>query len=150
MTIKAIETVYKGYKFRSRLEARWAVFFDAMGIEYQYELEGFDLGEAGWYLPDFYLPESGWFVEVKPLGDISDKDQAKIDALDNNPPSYATGVIVATGDPALPKEQFDHTFIFLTMIRPKGWDNFCEFATRLEPAVNAARQARFEHRNGIN
>ena len=26
--IKAIETYYKGYRFRSRLEARWAVFFD--------------------------------------------------------------------------------------------------------------------------
>ena len=30
--IKAIETYYKGYRFRSRLEARWAVFFDAAGI----------------------------------------------------------------------------------------------------------------------
>jgi hypothetical protein len=28
--IKAIETSYKGYRFRSRLEARWAVFFDAL------------------------------------------------------------------------------------------------------------------------
>lgn len=26
MGITAIETVYNGYKFRSRLEARWAVF----------------------------------------------------------------------------------------------------------------------------
>jgi hypothetical protein len=51
--IKAIETRYKGYRFRSRLEARWAVFFDAVGIEWEYEPEGFDLGDAGWYLPDF-------------------------------------------------------------------------------------------------
>ena len=42
--IKAIETVYKGYKFRSRLEARWAVFFDALGVEWEYEPEGFELG----------------------------------------------------------------------------------------------------------
>jgi hypothetical protein len=28
MSAKAIETHYKGYRFRSRLEARWAVFFD--------------------------------------------------------------------------------------------------------------------------
>ena len=41
--IKAIETKYKGYRFRSRLEARWAVFFDTMGIEWIYEPEGFDL-----------------------------------------------------------------------------------------------------------
>ena len=39
--IKAIETYYKGYRFRSRLEARWAVFFDAAGIKYEYEPEGF-------------------------------------------------------------------------------------------------------------
>ena len=52
--IKAIETVYNGYRFRSRLEARWAVFFDALGLEYEYEPEGFSLG-AGGYLPDFRL-----------------------------------------------------------------------------------------------
>ncbi len=40
MEIKAIDTVYNGYKFRSRLEARWAVFFDAAGIKYEYEPEG--------------------------------------------------------------------------------------------------------------
>jgi hypothetical protein len=41
--MQAIETAYNGYRFRSRLEARWAVFFDALGIRYQYEKEGFDL-----------------------------------------------------------------------------------------------------------
>lgn len=64
--IRAIETVYNGYKFRSRLEARWAVFFDAAGIKYEYEPEGFELSDGTKYLPDFYLPEYGWFVEVKP------------------------------------------------------------------------------------
>lgn len=65
MSIKPIETYYNGYRFRSRLEARWAVFFDAAGIKYQYEPEGFEVGE--WkYLPDFYLPDLGVYVEVKP------------------------------------------------------------------------------------
>ena len=63
--IKAIETEYNGYRFRSRLEARWAVFFDALGIEYEYEKEGYDLGELGWYLPDFWLPKLEMFIEVK-------------------------------------------------------------------------------------
>ena len=63
--IKPIETVYKGYCFRSRLEARWAVFFDALGIKYYYEHEGFDLGDAGWYLPDFWLPELKTWIEIK-------------------------------------------------------------------------------------
>jgi hypothetical protein len=35
-----IPTRYKGYHFRSRLEARWAVFFDALGLRWQYEVEG--------------------------------------------------------------------------------------------------------------
>lgn len=64
-TIKPIETVYNGYRFRSRLEARWAVFFDAAGIEYQYEPEGFDLGDGYYYLPDFYLPNDDVWVEIK-------------------------------------------------------------------------------------
>ena len=64
--IKAIETQYKGYRFRSRLEARWAVFFDALCLRWEYEPEGFDLGEFGWYLPDFYLPDWDVWIEVKP------------------------------------------------------------------------------------
>ena len=31
MSLRPIETHYNGYRFRSRLEARWAVFFEAMG-----------------------------------------------------------------------------------------------------------------------
>lgn len=87
LNIKPIETQYNGYKFRSRLEARWAVFFDEMGIEYEYEKEGFEITDRGnwqysnpeydinrsknktwWYLPDFYLPKSKTWVDVK--GDL--------------------------------------------------------------------------------
>ncbi len=63
--IKAIETRYNGYRFRSRLEARWAVFFDTLGIKYEYEKEGYDLGKHGWYLPDFWLPDLQLWYEIK-------------------------------------------------------------------------------------
>jgi hypothetical protein len=63
--IRPIETRYGGYKMRSRIEARWAVFFDASGVKWEYEREGFDLGRDGYYLPDFYLPELGVWVEIK-------------------------------------------------------------------------------------
>ena len=53
--IKPIETYYNGYRFRSRLEARWAVFFDALGLQYEYEPEGFVLQDGTYYLPDFLL-----------------------------------------------------------------------------------------------
>jgi len=62
--LKAIQTKYDGYHFRSRLEARWAVFFNAAGIKYEYEKEGFKL-PAGSYLPDFWLPELNLWLEVK-------------------------------------------------------------------------------------
>lgn len=63
--LKAIETAYKGYRFRSRLEARWAIYFDVCGIKWEYELEGFDLGSLGSYLPDFWLPQVQMWAEVK-------------------------------------------------------------------------------------
>lgn len=73
--VKAIETVYNGHRYRSRLEARWAVFFNTLGVKYEYEREGYDLGKAGWYLPDFWMPhfspkhndgKTGVFLEIKP------------------------------------------------------------------------------------
>lgn len=62
--MKAIETFHNDHWFRSRLEARWALFFDTLGIEYQYEPEGFDL-DGVWYLPDFYIPSADIFIEIK-------------------------------------------------------------------------------------
>lgn len=62
--LKAIETRYAGCRFRSRLEARWTVFFDALGIKWEYEKEGFHLGSRQ-YLPDFFLPEQRLWLEVK-------------------------------------------------------------------------------------
>jgi hypothetical protein len=65
-SLQAIETHYKGYRFRSRLEARWAVFFETLGLTWEYEKEGMVLPSGRWYLPDFYIQELGWF-EIKPL-----------------------------------------------------------------------------------
>ena len=77
--IKPIETIYKGHRFRSRLEARWAVFFDHIGINWIYEPEGFEFPDGTKYLPDFYLPDSKQFFEVK--GIMDDEDRKKITAL---------------------------------------------------------------------
>lgn len=42
--IDAKETRYRGVTYRSKLEARWCVFFDELGIDYEYEIDSFDLG----------------------------------------------------------------------------------------------------------
>lgn len=66
--IKPIETRYAGCRFRSRLEARWAVWFDHLGIEWLYEPESYMIGPAErrrGYLPDFHLPHDEIWVEVK-------------------------------------------------------------------------------------
>lgn len=66
MDIKPIETYYNGYKFRSRLEARVAVFFDALGVEYEYEPEGFLLESGKRYLPDFRVKCYGTRGDICP------------------------------------------------------------------------------------
>jgi len=65
MNIKAIETIYNGIRFRSRLEARWAIFMDALGVKWEYEPEGFTDGTLC-YLPDFWLPNQNCYLEIKP------------------------------------------------------------------------------------
>lgn len=77
--MKAIETFYKGFRFRSRLEARWAILFDTIGIPWIYEPEGFVLNNGAMYLPDFYLPDCKQFFEVK--GIMTFKDMFKMKAF---------------------------------------------------------------------
>lgn len=100
MTYKVIETRYKGYRFRSRTEARWAVFFDQMGLNWEYEYEGYQLSNSVRYLPDFYLPDLGCYIEIKamdrlsPLVSKDDINKASILAAD-----LKTAVMVCKGGP---------------------------------------------------
>lgn len=77
---KAQETVYRGYRFRSRTEARWAVAFDALGLQWRYEPQGYDT-PIGYYLPDFFIyshmDSGGLWVEVKGVGP-TDREIAKL------------------------------------------------------------------------
>lgn len=62
--IKAKPTEYKGIRFRSKLEAQVAYFFDLCHISWLYEPDRLDDGEKE-YNPDFYLPETDDYIEVK-------------------------------------------------------------------------------------
>ncbi len=92
--MEPIETEYKGYRFRSRLEARWAVFLDALNVQYQYEPEGFRFEDGTRYLPDFYLPNKNLWIEVKG-GEPNEREIEKAEEL-----CWGTGedVLVTAGD----------------------------------------------------
>ena len=62
--MQAIRTVYNRYSFTTRLEARWAVFFDALGVRTPMNRR-YDLGEHGYYASGISgLPKQLW-VEIK-------------------------------------------------------------------------------------
>lgn len=97
--INAIPTTYKGITFRSRTEARWAVFFDEIGIKWDYEPEGYEIGDGSRYLPDFWLPELDSFFEVKPnLEDGLDKAGDLVEAIFRESGTYVTA-FVSDGPP---------------------------------------------------
>lgn len=80
--MKVIETEFQGVRYRSRLEARWAVFMTALGIDFKYEPDGYTQGGIC-YLPDFYLPQHDYWLEIKP--DLPDADaQGKASMLAEN------------------------------------------------------------------
>jgi hypothetical protein len=55
---------YKGIKMRSSWEIAYAKYLDKQGTKWLYESKTFDLGNCT-YTPDFYLPESDTYVEIK-------------------------------------------------------------------------------------
>lgn len=91
---RSIPTRFNNVIFRSRLEARWAVFLTELKITWEYEHEGYDLNGT-WYLPDFYLPywNGGTFVEVKPKAftDLEDNKVKLLCGLSGHPVFKAVG-----------------------------------------------------------
>jgi hypothetical protein len=63
--MEPIETEYQRYRFRSRLEARWAVFLNHIGVEWDYEPQGFEFDGGERYLPDFWVETWDCWIEVK-------------------------------------------------------------------------------------
>ncbi len=122
-------------------------------MKWEYETEGFDLSEAGYYLPDFWFPDASWFAEVKPNSDFSATDEAKMTALSEQRGKKGLdfwGVIRLIGTPATPKSVLafgDET--------DEGARSVAYFVLRvieravpiseIDKAVQSARGARFEH-----
>jgi hypothetical protein len=106
VTIKAIETRYAGCRFRSRLEARWAVLLDRLGVRWMYEHQGYET-EHGPYLPDFWLPQLNTFLEIKPEKPTREEWGKLHSVIDASKAFGAFGVSLKPGQgvlPSLPRE----------------------------------------------
>lgn len=68
MTIEAIPSWYAGITFRSKLEADWAATLDEWHVPWAYEPETITLPSGANYIPDFWLPDHGIWLEVKGTG----------------------------------------------------------------------------------
>lgn len=100
--MKAKKTFYKNFYFRSKLEAKWAVFFNLCGIEWDYEPEAFTDKSGVQYTPDFYLPNvtlrgqsKGVYLEIKPYDYETNERYQRIiyEAMDGK------SLILLCGDP---------------------------------------------------
>lgn len=89
----AFNTPYNGCWFRSRLEARWAVFFDTLEVPWAYEAQGYKLPDGSGYLPDFLLPTLSAYLEVKGFWNDSLMRAFRFGSLLEGPSLY-----VAIGD----------------------------------------------------
>lgn len=166
MQHRAIETRYKGYRFRSRLEARWAVFFDTLGLEWEYEPEGFDLGDGVRYLPDFRI--GNYWIEVKPKAGHDEQfakakrfaaTGATVIGLGGLPGTIAYPVFGpdGEGDVAINADPKYGPFFWACGVQQ--WANWADGCSewlmasdggKLYRAIDAARSARFEFgENGV-
>jgi hypothetical protein len=157
--IKSIETHYKGYRFRSRLEARWAVFFDHLDIDWEYEYEGFHIESGGLYLPDFLLKDDGKFpdvwVEIKPQKPMNQKESKRYYQVGKNMAysAHNAGFLVTMGDPLNANAFLFGSFGGEKKLGPLVGSEFINFfmlkskndPEKIHYAATAARSARFEH-----
>jgi len=163
MTVKAIETRYNGYRFRSRLEARWAVFFENIGIKYKYETEGFDFGNGHRYLPDFWLPQVNLWAEVKACNPTADEVLSVIQLVERT----GNGCLFLIDEPdvqtyfALELSRMPDAsigdlqpveYILFSRYLEREHRFYCSpgdgldgYEEEIKAAVHAARSARFEH-----
>lgn len=70
------ENVYRGDNLRSNWETYAAKLILYSGYTYEYEHKRYFLAPGVSYLPDFYIPELGLYIEVK--GFLLEKDKVKL------------------------------------------------------------------------
>lgn len=121
-SIQPIETEFKGYRFRSRLEARWAVFLETLGAAWSYEREGFNLGGKR-YLPDFYVADWNCWIEMKGQTP-SEGERDKCERLARG---SGKNVLLLAGDPWVTSARNEYDITLFSPSQPNhdgtsGWE----------------------------
>ena len=130
--MKALPTKYSGVTFRSRNEARWAVFFDALGIRWTYEDQGYKLESGATYLPDFRIRlASGKYLYVEAKPDNYDKfdsgNHAYLTKLYNFSKESGCVVLLVDGSPSYkPYDLIDGTLNWPTL-KLAFWQDYDPF-----------------------
>lgn len=167
--MKAIETRYAGCRFRSRLEARYAVLLDHLGVRWEYEPQGYEL-PSGPYLPDFWLPgiRGGMWLEIKAEGAPEDPRHEELAEMSGSDVAVTNGLPRDAGADWLRVcfggfPSWDEPFSF--QVCPDHGEVVCEFNgyvgrgcarcdqenqqvyqhPRIVSAIEAGHSARFEH-----
>jgi len=69
-------TKYKGINMRSSWETKYAKYLDSKGIKWLYESKTFKVGSSN-YTPDFYLPKTNEYIEIKGWYTTESKNKIK-------------------------------------------------------------------------
>ena len=116
MPMGAIPTFYDGIEYRSRLEARWAAFFDQLGWQYTYE--PFD---GDYYIPDFVIHGGApLIVEIKPAVTPDDYQAAATRVARGLSEQWQRGVVILGIDP-LPRAGFMRASRWWPAFRNADW-----------------------------
>jgi hypothetical protein len=97
---EAIKIFYNGVNYKSKLEGKWAAYFNYLGVGAGYEFEDGFPTSAGVYCPDFFIFKSGWFIEVKAHPDLlTEIERDKIEYFKAHLPDWVNGIIIVYGNP---------------------------------------------------
>jgi hypothetical protein len=115
-----LTTYLRGRKYRSRLEARWSLFFDRLNIRYQHEPKIFE-----GYLVDFFVPKQPRFVadacfEIKHPDCVESETERLFEFATLELPIYVLTDLRDWRDPSASDNDGYYYF-------GGGWDNYQNF-----------------------
>ena len=56
---------YQGTGYRTKIHAKWAIFFDLLQVPFEYITDPVELGPEVYYLPEFWLPEQDCWMIIR-------------------------------------------------------------------------------------